>query len=277
MANNRIEEARRILCRYHGGSDHPTELVRAELNEIAEALEAEKSQQTASYMHFIRNPANRHRLLICFSLGFIIQWCGNGLISYYLVPVLNNIGITDPEMQNVINGVLQIFNYFTAVGAAFFVDRVGRRTLFLLSTAGVTLAFVIWTAISAVNEQQNLLGIGVVIMIFVFFFFYNIAMNPVPMAYLLEILPFTLRAKGLTIFNFAQYGSSIFNGFANPVALDAIGWRYYIVFTVLAAVWFIFIWFVFPETKGMSLEEVAVVFDKRPNEEFETKLVAASG
>ncbi|KAL2786510.1 hypothetical protein BJX66DRAFT_342104 [Aspergillus keveii] len=281
MANNRPEEARRILCRYHGGSDHPNELVRAELNEIAEALEAEKSQQTASYMHFIRNPANRQRLLICFSLGFIIQWCGNGLISYYLVPVLNNIGITDPEMQNVINGVLQIFNYFTAVGAAFFVDRVGRRTLFLVSTAGVTLAFVIWTAISAVNEQQNLenkgLGIGIVIMIFVFFFFYNIAMNPVPMAYLLEILPFTLRAKGLTIFNFAQYGSSIFNGFANPVALDAIGWRYYIVFTVLAAVWFIFIWFVFPETKGMSLEEVAIVFDKRPTEEFETKLEAASG
>ncbi|KAL2849645.1 general substrate transporter [Aspergillus pseudodeflectus] len=279
MANNRPEEARRVLCRYHGGSEHPNELVRAELEEIAEALEAERSQQSASYMHFIRTPANRHRLLICFSLGFIIQWCGNGLVSYYLVPVLNNIGITDPEMQNVINGVLQIFNYITAVGAAFFVDRVGRRTLFLVSTAGVTLAFVIWTAVSAVNEQQHLenkgLGIGVVIMIFVFFFFYNIAMNPVPMAYLLEILPFTLRAKGLTIFNFAQYGSSIFNGFANPVALEAIGWKYYIVFTVLAAVWFIFIWFVFPETKGMSLEEVAVVFDGRPNEEVEGKLEAA--
>jgi MFS family permease len=195
--------------------------------------------------------------------------------------VLNNIGIKDPEMQNVINGVLLIFCYFTAVGAAFFVERVGCRTLFLVSTAGVTLAFVIWTAISAVNEQQNLenkgLGIGVVIMIFVFFFFYNIALNPVPMAYLLEILPFTLRAKGMTIFNFAQYESSIVNGFANPVALDAISWRYYIVFTALAAVWFIFIWFVFPETKGMSLEEVAIVFDNRPNEEFETKLEDTSG
>jgi hypothetical protein len=54
MANNRPEEARRVLCRYHGGSEHPNELVRAELEEIAEALEAERSQQTASYMHFIR-------------------------------------------------------------------------------------------------------------------------------------------------------------------------------------------------------------------------------
>ncbi|KAJ0418732.1 general substrate transporter [Aspergillus carlsbadensis] len=199
MANNRPEEARRVLCRYHAGSDEPNELVRAELQEIAQALEAEKSQQTASYMHFVRTPANRHRLLICFSMGFIIQWCGNGLVSFYLVPVLNNIGIRDPEIQNVINGVLQIFNYITAITAAFFVDRVGRRMMFLISTAGVTLAFVIWTAISAVNEQQNLenkgLGIGVVVMIFIFYFFYNIAMNPVPNAYLLEILPFTLRTK----------------------------------------------------------------------------------
>jgi hypothetical protein len=62
MAKNRPEEARRIFCRYHGGSDHPNELVRAELNEIAEALEAEKSQQTASYMHFIRNRKSSHYL-----------------------------------------------------------------------------------------------------------------------------------------------------------------------------------------------------------------------
>ncbi|KAL4882122.1 general substrate transporter [Aspergillus karnatakaensis] len=268
VANNRRAEAERILSRYHAGSDVPNELVRIEMEEIAQALEDEKSQQTASYLHFFRTRANRHRLLICVSLGFIIQWCGNGLVSYYLVPVLNNIGITDPEIQNIINGVLQIFNYLTAIVAACFVDRVGRRSLFLISTAGVTISFVVWTAISAVNDQQNQqnkgLGIGVVVIIFIFFFFYNIAMNPIPMAYLLEILPFTLRAKGITLFNLAQYGSSIFNGFANPVALEGIGWRYYIVFTCLAAIWFVFIWFVFPETKGMSLEEVAVVFDKRP-------------
>ncbi|KAL4866221.1 hypothetical protein BDV12DRAFT_187622 [Aspergillus spectabilis] len=261
MANIRRAEAEHIPSRYHAGTDQPNELVRIEMEEIARALEDEKSQQTASYLDFIQTPANRHRLLICVPLGFIIQWCGNGLVSYYLVPVLKNIGITDPEMQNTINGMLQIFKYFTAIAAACFVDRVGRRSLFIISTAGATHSFVIWTAVSAVTDQQNQqkkgLGIGVVIMIFVFFF-YNIAMNPVPMTYLLKILPFTLRAKVLTIFNPAQYGSSIFNGFANPVELDALVWRYYSVFTCLAAIWFVFIWFVFLETKGMSLEEVAV-------------------
>ena len=198
-------------------------------------------------------------------MGFIIQWCGNGLVSVYLVQVLNNIGITDPKTQNIINGVLQIFNYIVAIISAFGVDRFGRRLLMLISVAGMTLSFVIWTAISAKNQQQNFenkgLGIGIVVMIFIFFLFYNLAMNPVPMAYLLETLPYTLRAKGLTIFNTAQFGSIVFNGFANPVALEAISWRYYIVFVCLLPVWFAVIWFFYPETKGRSLEEVSTIFD----------------
>lgn len=151
------------------------------------------------------------------------------------------------------------------------VDRVGRRALFLFSTAGMTLALVIWTAMSSVNEHQHRqntgLGIGIVVMIFIFYFFYNSAMTPVPIAYMLEILPFTLRAKGLTIFTLAQYASSVFNSFANPIALEAIGWKYYIVFTCLTFVWFIVIWSIFPETKGMSLEEVSVIFDKHVTDE----------
>lgn len=198
-------------------------------------------------------------------MGFIIQWCGNGLVSHYLIPVLVNIGITDENTQNTINGILQVVNYVTSLSAAFFVDRLGRRKLFLISTIGMALCFAIWTALSAVNDQQGRtnesLGIGVVVMIFVFFVFYNIAMNPIPVAYLLEILPFTLRAKGFAIFGIAQMSSVIFNGFANPIALEAIGWRYYTVFACLIVVWLILIWFFYPETRGRSLEEVAIIFD----------------
>ncbi|KAF7554208.1 hypothetical protein G7Z17_g3047 [Cylindrodendrum hubeiense] len=265
VANGRAEDAEKILIEYHGGSDPSSTLVMWEMAEISAALETEKAQKDSSYMHFFKTAGNRHRFLICFGLGFIIQWCGNGLVSYYLVPVLNNIGITNGETQNIINGILQIFNYFTAIAAAFFVDKIGRRVLFMISTVGMALSFVIWTAISARNEQQNYensgLGIGIVAMIFIFFFFYNIAMNPIPMAYILEVLPFTLRAKGITVFNFAQFSSSIFNGFVNPIALEAIGWRYYIVFACLIPVWAVLIWLFFPETRGKRLEEVAVLFD----------------
>ncbi|KAJ3525428.1 hypothetical protein NM208_g11643 [Fusarium decemcellulare] len=265
VAHDRPEEAQGILCRYHAGSEEPNELVLAEMNEITIAIQNEKLQNTSSYLDFLKTTGNRRRLFICISIGFIIQWCGNGLVSVYLVQVLKSIGITDPETQNIINGVLQIFNYIVALASAFFVDRFGRRGLFLFSIAGMTLSFIIWTAISARNEQQNFenkgLGIGVVTMIFIFFLFYNIAMNPVPMAYLLEVLPYTLRAKGLTIFNVSQFASVVFNGFANPVALEAIGWKYYIVFACLLVVWFFVVFFAYPETRRLSLEEVAVVFD----------------
>ncbi|KAJ4264254.1 hypothetical protein NW762_005448 [Fusarium torreyae] len=265
IAHDRPEEAQRILSKYHTGSDVPNGLVLAEMQEITLAIQKEKLVNTTSYLDFFKTTGNRHRLFICVSLGLMIQLCGNGLVSVYLVQVLKSVGITDPETQNIINGVLQIFNYLVAITSAFAVDRFGRRRLFLFSISGQFLAFVIWTAVSAENEKQDFknkgLSIGVVTMIFVFFLFYNIAMNPVPMAYLLEVLPYTLRAKGLTIFNVSQFSSSIFNGFVNPVALESIGWKYYIVFVCVLALWFGVVFFTYPETRRMSLEEVSTLFD----------------
>lgn len=115
------------------------------------------------------------------------------------------------------------------------------------------IAFIIWIALAAQNQQQESgnkgLGIGVVVMVFVFYAFYNFAMNPLPIAYLLEVLSYTLRARGLTVFNLAQYCSSIFNGFVNPVALDAIGWKYYITFVCALALWLAIIYFTFPDSR----------------------------
>ncbi|KAH7247171.1 hypothetical protein NW759_007937 [Fusarium solani] len=265
IANDRTEEASRILSKYHAGSDEPSELVRFEVAEITAAIEFERANKSTSFLQFFRTKGNIHRFAITVLLGFIIQWCGNSLISSYLILILNNIGITDPETQNLINGGLQIYNMVVATTAACLVDRLGRRFLFLLSTIGMMFSFVIWIILSARNQQLNYekkgLGIGVVVMVFVFYAFYNFAMNPLPIAYLVEVLPYTLRAKGLTIFNLAQFSSSLFNGFVNPVGMEALGWRYYIVFACALALWLIIIYFLFPETRGMSLEEVSQVFD----------------
>lgn len=53
----------------------------------------------------------------------------------------------------------------------------------------------------------------------------------------------------------------IFNGYANPVAMEAISWRYYIVYICVLAVEVVLVFFFFPETKGKTLEEVAFIFD----------------
>lgn len=70
-----------------------------------------------------------------------------------------------------------------------------------------------------------------------------------------------MRAKGLTVEMIAIYGSLVILAFVNPIALDNIGWHYYIVFCVLLVIIFATTWFLFPETKGYSLEEIAEIFD----------------
>lgn len=53
--------------------------------------------------------------------------------------------------------------------------------------------------------------------------------------------------------------AGIFNGFANPVALAAIGWKYCIVFVAVLVVAILTIYFAYPENKGYSLEEMKIV------------------
>lgn len=57
------------------------------------------------------------------------------------------------------------------------------------------------------------------------------------------------------------YGSLVILAFVNPIALDNIGWHYYIVFCCLLVGIFATVYFVFPETKGYSLEEITEIFD----------------
>lgn len=208
---------------------------------------------------------NRLRLAIAIILGFSAQWSGNGLISCYLVIVLRSIGIEDPEQQNLINGGLTIFCYVVNIAGALGILRFGRRTSLLFGFAGMAIAYLIWTVLSSVNQQRNFedssLGYGVVAMIFVFQLFYNLTLGPVLPTYILEIMPFTLRTKGYTIEQISTQGAALFNGFANPIAMEAIGWKYYIVWVVMLVVWFTLVFLLFPETQNRTLEEVSELFD----------------
>lgn len=176
--------------------------------------------------------------------------------------VLDSVGVTNPDTQTLINGLLQLFNFGAAIAAAFLVDRLGRRTLWNWSGIGMTVSFVIWTVCSArfVVSPSNGLGIAVIAFIFIYFFHYDIAYTPLVFAYPTEILPFSIRSKGLSVDLAIVYSSLIVLSFVTPIALNNIGWRYYILFCVILAVSVVTNWFLLPETKGLSLEEIGKVF-----------------
>jgi MFS family permease len=81
------------------------------------------------------------------------------------------------------------------------------------------------------------------------------------MTYALEVLPYSLRAKGMSIYMFTLMSAITFNILVNPIALEAIAWKYYFVFLTVLAVSFVAMYFVFPETSSRLLEDVAVIFD----------------
>lgn len=233
------------------------------MSEIGRTIEMEEVAQKTSWKSLVNTPGNRRRTLIAVCVGSFAQWNGVAVVSYYLTLVLDTVGIKDPNTQTLINGLLQIFNFIAASSAAFLVDRLGRRTLFIWSGFGMLASFIVWTACSAVFDrtQSHGLGIGVIIMIFVYFFHYDIAYTPLLLGYPTEIFPYSIRSKGLTVELLSVYGSLIILAFVNPIALDKIGWHYYIVFCCFLAVICAVTYFLFPETKGYSLEEIAEVFD----------------
>lgn len=241
-------------------------LVDFEMKEIQATIELEKLTTKSSYMDFIKLPTFRKRTFLIIYTPMIMQLSGNGLVSYYLNKVLNSIGITDSDKQLQINGFLMLYNMILSMGVAFIVKFFKRRLMFLVSLSCMLISYILWTILSALADQRGYpkaLSNGVLAFIFLYYAAYDIGFNGLPILYITEILPYTHRAKGLNISQFMQTLTLIYNGYVNPVAMDAIGWKYYIVWTVYLSVELVVVFFFFPETrlhKDVTLEEIGQIF-----------------
>lgn len=230
--------------------------------EIALSTEAE-TLKAFSWLDLARTPANRKRLLITFIVGWFAQWNGVGLISYYLAMILDTIGITTGKDQTLINGLLNICNWIFAVFAgAMMIDRLGRRTLWLLSTGGMLVCYVVWTSLTATFIKTDDTETGRAVVAFVFFtnLFYSMAWSPLLHAYIVEIWPYTLRSRGVSALYIFTFIALVFANQVNPIAMADIGWKYYIMFICILVCLLFLIWFIFPETKGRALEEIGEIF-----------------
>lgn len=153
VSRGREEQARRVITKYHADGNPDDPLVSLELEEIRRALDFEiESSKGTSYLAFFKTKGNRHRFFIILAVGFFSQWSGNGLTSYYLTLVLDSIGYKSEKSQTLLNGILQIWGLVTSVFFALLVNRFGRRTLFLASTASMLATYI---GKSSLNQQRR--------------------------------------------------------------------------------------------------------------------------
>ncbi|CAK5274903.1 unnamed protein product [Mycena citricolor] len=264
MSKGREAEALDTLAYYHADGNQADPLVKYEFEEIKAALEFDRTvAANIGWKSFFASPGNRKRVRIIVAIAFFSQWSGNGLVSYYLTKVLDTVGITDPTIQLLINGVLQIWNLGCALSASWAVERLGRRLMFLTSVLGMLLFFTLQTICTARFQIAHTKGAGNAVIAFIFLYYaaYDIAFTPLIVTYTLEILPSPIRAKGYNIFNFTISLALIFNQYVNPIAMDSIDWKYYIVYCVWLVVEAVFLYFYLIETKSRTLEETAAIFD----------------
>jgi MFS family permease len=146
---DRHDEALAVFSRWHGEGNENDEFVQLEYAEVRAAIALDKQQDQTNWSDFLKTKGNRKRIIIITAIGFFSQWSGNGLISYYLKYVMDNVGLTDPQTQLGINGGMKTLALCENFAFAFLVDKLGRRPIYLISTIGTFVMFNIFTIISA--------------------------------------------------------------------------------------------------------------------------------
>ncbi|ODA80898.1 hypothetical protein RJ55_03858 [Drechmeria coniospora] len=274
---DRGDEALAILAKHHGGGDVNNATVLFEYREIKETIEADrKSKKATSYLDFLKTRGNRWRLAIILSLAVISQYSGNALFSNYIDIIYEGAGIKEQNRKLALSAGKTIVDLLISVGAALSVDKIGRRPLFLTAISGMVLSFVSWTVTGAVYEssaftspsgatQYRNTGAGHAQIAFVWLFgiFYDIGFSGLLVAYALEILPFHLRAKGMVILNITVQAVLAVGNQTNKLAWDGLPkhWNFMLFYTLWDFGELLLVYFLYVETKGPTLEEIACIFD----------------
>ncbi|KAH7146653.1 major facilitator superfamily domain-containing protein [Dactylonectria estremocensis] len=230
--------------------------------QIRDAVRTENnSEKRPTLEKMLASPANRRRLLISAMVGIVAQWSGNTVVSYYLVLVLNGVGITNATHQSLINGGLQIFNLLATVGCgSMLVATLGRRRLFQWCAVGMTMSYVIWTILNSRFDATGSAGFGyaVIPMLFVFYFHYDIVLTPLLYSYPTELFPYEWRSRRVAFTLIVTNVTLIISQVCNPIAMAKLGQRYFILFWILDCLFILQVWFLFPETNwrfGLDVAE----------------------
>jgi len=159
-------------------------------------------------------------------------------------------------------GIFQICLIIGGLVNLTLIDYVGRKILFLSGLISLSVCLALFAAFSAKfgETASNGWGKAGVSMVMIFIFFFGATFNASPYAYAAEVLPTKIRAEGMVIALFCANAVTVMFTQTAPIALEAITWKFSFIFIACNLAFFPIIWVFFPETMGLTLEEVNRAF-----------------
>jgi MFS family permease len=155
--------------------------------------------------------------------------------------------------------IYQLSGVFGGIVCIFTIEGFGRRPLMLSSAMANTVFMVLVAALSSQSTNKIAMHAAVVFM-FLFHFSMVAGFGGIPFLYASEVAPLSLRTTINGISSAIWWALSVLIAEVTPIAFDAIGWNYFVVFACLNAAMLPVIYLFFPETAGLSLEDIDEVF-----------------
>ncbi|KIJ61255.1 hypothetical protein HYDPIDRAFT_159851 [Hydnomerulius pinastri MD-312] len=262
IAHGRAEEGARVLAQLEDkdSPDHPD--VIEKLKEIELSLAQESAGGPFRYKELIQGGplGNLRRMCLCAGVNIMQQFTGANMINY-LAPIVyqNTMGLSR-ELSLILGGCTAITYMIASFIPLWTVDRYGRRVLLMTSATGLSICFILAAALLSTGSKPA--AYGATAMVFIFQIFLGIGFLPVPWLYPAEISTTRIRARGSSLSSFVNWLCVFTVVQITPPAIANISWRVFIIFAAFNALWVPIVYFFFPETKGLELEDVDHIFEK---------------
>ncbi|WVR09807.1 hypothetical protein IAU60_006883 [Kwoniella sp. DSM 27419] len=261
----RHDEAKSTLIRLHGGAKNARlDVVESEFAEMLAQIEWEEENLSTSYMDLIRDKASRHRTLCGCLVQAMCQWTGVNVNNYFGPTIYQALGFGGHQtlLINGISGAWQVVVVWVFI--QFIVDRIGRRKPLMIGSA-LMCAFLAWQAgiasLFAPGDYHNE-GVGIcgLVSIFLFSGAFSASFGPVSWIYQSEIFPMNQRALGTSVSTASNWLNNVIIGQVTPYGFKTLGWKYFFVYVATNFSNGVVAYFLFPETKNKTLEEIGLLF-----------------
>ncbi|KAF8523086.1 general substrate transporter [Hysterangium stoloniferum] len=252
------EEGMIVIADLHGGN-LDDEKAKEEFQEIRAVVELERTSGDRSYTAMWRR--YKYRVLIAMSSQAFAQLASIYLFIYCAVFISYEYFRTAGWVGRnalLMTGINALIYIASTIPTWFLVDRWGRRVILLSG------AVIMGIALVATGYWMNLdvpaTPNAVVICVVIFNAAFGYSWGPLPWLYPPEIMPLAHRAKGVSLSTATNWLFNWLVGQVTPTLQSTIKWRLYPMHGFFCACSFILVYFLYPETKGIPLEEMDRVF-----------------